>query len=246
VHYLADGDLTGPRHGRLYIVANDFDERGSFGGATPLHKAAERQVRRALQAVAALRDGGFPWWLDWLAAVLLALVLFRSSWRLLVHLYHAKRPRFARATPLVAQAGVAGRAAVLSDAVSPPALALLELQSALAEVLSETFGLPVKTRSSELVAEAARRGVLSGRLLERARGMLSSMRAAETAVVAGDVAAVTRAEVIAAAAVVDAVVAAVGADLSQLLGVDAGGDRPNRGAPGLVRQAQEPSEAKRG
>ena len=63
VHYLADGDATEARRGRLFIVANEFGEKGSFGGVTPLRKSVDRKINAALEALEELRSDGFPWWL---------------------------------------------------------------------------------------------------------------------------------------------------------------------------------------
>lgn len=214
VHYLADGDATDSRRGRLYIVANEFGERGSFGGVTPLRKSIDRKVEAALEAFQELRDDGFPWWLHVAIAALAALLVLWWVVRALVRLYTSRVPRFARSVPLVAQGGVAGRAAVLASDASPPALALLEIRSALVESLAAHFGVSEGTSDSELVERAAGQG--SGDLLQRARGMLESMRAAENAVVAGTPARVSRDEVKSAAEVTGRLLAAAGVDATRL------------------------------
>lgn len=222
VHYLADGDATDERDGRLIIVANDFDERGSFGGVTPLRKAIDRKVEAAVEVFEELRDDGFPWWLHVLVAALTALVLCTWVFRSLVRLYASRVPRYARPLPLVAQGGAAGRAAVLASDVSPPALALLEVKHALGEVLAQHLGRPPGTSVSNLLDEAAGAGVpseLGGRL----RDIVRSMRAAEDALVAGAPPRVGRAEVLEASRAVE--------ELFDALGIaDGGAPRPRRGA----------------
>ncbi|MCA9623531.1 MAG: DUF4350 domain-containing protein, partial [Myxococcales bacterium] len=195
VHYLADGDATEKRRGRLFIVANEFGEKGSFGGVTPLRKSIDRKIAALMEALADLRHNGFPWWLHMLVAAAAALAVLWWVLRSLVRMYKSRLPRFARAIPLVAQGGVAGRVAVLSSDVSPPALALLEIRSALVEALAHHLDMSEQTPPSLLIEELVRRGSLSTDLERRSRNMLGSMSAAETAVVAGAPAKVSDAEV---------------------------------------------------
>lgn len=213
VHYLADGDATDPRKGRLFIVANEFGERGSFGGVTPFRKTLDRKLRAMVEAFEGLRDDGFPWWLHVAVAAAVALLVLWWATRALGRLYKSRVPRFARSVPLVAQGGVAGRVAVLSSGASPPALALLELRSALSEALASHLGVSPQTSPGELVHEVQSRGKINASLAARIGEMLSSMRAAETAVVAGGSARVTRDEVKRAATVVEQLLEAAGVDI---------------------------------
>ncbi|RLB60215.1 MAG: DUF4350 domain-containing protein, partial [Deltaproteobacteria bacterium] len=213
VHYLADGDATDPRKGRLFVVANEFGERGSFGGVTPFRKTLDRKLRALAEAFEELRDEGFPWWLHVAVAAAVALLVLWWTVRVLGRLYQSRVPRFARAIPLVAQGGVAGRVAVLSSGASPPALALLELRSALAEALAQHLGVSSQTSPAELVQEVKRRDGLSAQLEGRITQMLSSMRAAETAVVAGGAQRVTRDEVKRAAGIVEQLLEGAGVEI---------------------------------
>jgi hypothetical protein len=213
VHYLADGDATEPRRGRLFILANEFGERGSFGGVTPLRKTIDRKIEALLEALSELRDNGFPWWLHMIVAALTAFVVVWWVLRSLVRLYKSRLPRFARAVPLVAQGGVAGRVAVLSSDVSPPALALLEVRSALVEALSAHLGMSTQTPASQLVAELERRHGLPSGMDQRLKNMLGRMGAAETAVVAGAPPKVGDDEVGAAAELVDGLLAHAGVEI---------------------------------
>jgi len=217
VHYLADGDATEPREGRLFIVANEFGEKGSFGGVTPLRKSIDRKLKAMAEAFEELRDHGFPWWLHVFVAALAGLMVLYWVSRSLVRLYKSRRPRFARETPLLAQGGVAGRVAVLSSPVSPPVLALLEMRDALREALSHHFRYEGRSDSppqaAKLVDELKRRGSMSEALELRAAQMLASMRAAEMALAASTPARVSRDEVSRAAVVVDELLAAAGVDI---------------------------------
>jgi len=213
VHYLADGDATEPRRGRLFILANEFGERGSFGGVTPLRKTIDRKIEALLEALHELRQNGFPWWLHMLVAAATAFVVVWWVLRSLVRMYKSRLPRFARAVPLVAQGGVAGRVAVLSSDVSPPALALLEVRSALVEALSSHLGMSTQTPPTQLVEELERREGLPSELGRRVRNMLSRMGAAETAVVAGAPPRVGDDEVGAAAELLDRVLSHAGVEI---------------------------------
>ncbi len=213
VVYLADGDATEPRHGRLFILANDFGEQNSFGGVTPLRKSIDRKIDAILDGFEELRDKGFPWWLHVIAAALAALFIAWWVLRSLVRLYKSRLPRFARAVPLVAQGGVAGRVAVLSSNVSPPALALLEVRSALTESLAHHFGLSEHLSPSQLVQRLRDEVGLSSELDQEASAVLTSMRDAETAVVTGTSARVSEDEVRRAAGVTERLLEVAGADI---------------------------------
>lgn len=213
VKYLADGDATEPRRGRLFVVANEFTEQSSFGGVTPLRKSIDRKLEALAEAFEELRDKGFPWWLHVAVASLAALLVLWWVLRSLVRLYRSRLPRFARAVPLVAQGGVAGRVAVLSSDVSPPALALLEVRSALTEALSLHFGLSEQLSPAQLVQRIRDDVGLSAELESEANAVLHTMRNAETAVVAGASAKVTEAEVRRAAGVTERLLEAAGVDV---------------------------------
>jgi len=192
VHYLADGDITEPRKGRLFILANAFGERGSFGGVTPLRKALDRKLRALVEAFEELRDQGFPWWLHVVVASLCALAILWWLTRAMLKLYRSRLPRFARATPLVAQGGVAGRVAVLSSSASPPALVLLELRSALVEALSYQLDMKDTAVAGKLIDELKRREGLEPELERSTMWVLGAMRAAERAIVGGTAPRVSR------------------------------------------------------
>ena len=44
VHYLVQGDRHGDGPGRLFVLANDFDERAGFGGVMPWRKTIDRRL----------------------------------------------------------------------------------------------------------------------------------------------------------------------------------------------------------
>lgn len=213
VKYLADGDATEPRRGRLFVVVNEFTEQSSFGGVTPLRKSIDRKIEALIEAFEELRDKGFPWWLHVVVASLAALLVLWWVLRSLVRLYRSRLPRFARAVPLVAQGGVAGRVAVLSSDVSPPALALLEVRSALTEALAHHFGTSEQLAPAQLVQRLRDEVGLSEDLDREANAVLHTMRNAENAVVAGASAKVSEAEVRRAAGVTERLLEAAGVDI---------------------------------
>lgn len=58
--YLVDEDGAQPHRGRLYIVANRFDEESSFGGETSLRKDFDAQLKALATAVEDARRDGLP------------------------------------------------------------------------------------------------------------------------------------------------------------------------------------------
>ena len=203
VRYLADGDSDAPRKGRLFIVANGFLQRGSFGGVTPLSKQMDRKLDQLLEGYRELRDDGFPWWLHLVVAAVAGLLLLWWAMRRLVRLYRARAPHFARHTPLVAQGGVSGRAAVLSSPASPPALALLELKSALREALSWELESPPSMSLSQLIQRAVDEAILPAHLVDELGRALRTMESAETAVLAESRARLSKADVLRVGRVVE-------------------------------------------
>ena len=213
IHYLADGDATEPRKGRLFIIANDFGERGSFGGVTPLRKTIDRKVEAVVDAFQDLRRDGFPWWLHIVAAALVALLVLWWVVKRLSKLYRLRLPRFARGVPLVAQGGLAGHVAVLSTKVAPPALALLEIRKALGDVLGDHLQLPRNSHPDELLRALHHRTSLSAGLQRDLRQLFGTMRGAEMAVVAGGGARILRKDVLHAWQVVERVIAEADIDV---------------------------------
>lgn len=196
VRYLADGEESRPRHGRLYILANTFDQRGSYGGVTPLRKTVDRRLAALMQGLRDVRNDGFPWWLHIFAAALTAVLILWWVMRVMVRMYQSRVPRFARGVPLVAQGGVPGRLAVLSSPASPPALAMLEMRSALTEVLAMRLAAAPSERSEVLVDRAERAGLLEPKLVVQLRAALRVMQRAEEAIVTGVATRFRRAEIL--------------------------------------------------
>lgn len=183
VRYLVDDDGPMLRKGRLFIVANRFDERGAFGGQTTLRKELDSALTSLAEALADARKNGFPPWLHVTLAVILvggaAAWAVRSSART----YKSPLPRYARRIPLIAQGGAAGRFAMLAAPSSARGLLLLELKSALFEAVTHRFALTAEPTPDVLVRHLAPHA--DAALLDDLRRVLETMSRTETAVVAG-------------------------------------------------------------
>lgn len=209
-HYLVDDDGNTRRQGRLFIVANRFTEEGTFGGQGTVLKDLASQSNVIAAAVReALRDG-FPPLAHLLLAAGAALGLAYWVSRAAARPYQSPVPRYARATPLVAQGGVAGRFAVLAAPSSPRSLTLLELKSALYEALRVRLGLGVEPTPDALAKMARQAGSLDESAYSALKEILAMMQQVETAVLAGRPARVSAADLRRAAEVVSRVLAACG------------------------------------
>ncbi|WP_437302012.1 DUF4350 domain-containing protein [Sorangium sp. So ce388] len=234
--YLVDEDGAQPRRGRLYVVANRFDEESSFGGETSLRKDFDEQLKALASAVEDARRDGLPGGALLALAALAGLGLAIWTARASARPYRSPLPRYARPTPLVAQGGAAGRFAVLAAPSSPRGLAFLELKNALFEALSVRFGLEPNPGQEAVARLVAREGALDERALSAFKEVLGTMYRVEASVVAGKPANVSRTALLHAADVVRKVLAACGAD----------GRKPPRGPhPGAPegRPTAPPSQA---
>ena len=155
--YLVENDAGVSRGGKLYILANDFSQKGHFGGSRGALAELSNLSDTLAEFATELEKNGLPGTLSLALAVLagggaLAWALNYSSRR-----YRRSLPRYVLAPPLVAQGGLAGRAAVLSAPTTDPALVLLELRSALSEALAHRLGLPRLASPEQIVAELGKR-----------------------------------------------------------------------------------------
>lgn len=210
--YLVDDDGPQRRQGRLFIVANKFSEEGAFGGKNSLRKDFDAQLKAIAAAVAEARRDGFPGWTHLALAALVALGLAWWVARSSARIYKSPLPRYARALPLIAQGGVAGRFAMLAAPSSPRSLAVLELKSALYEALTFKLGLTSEPAPDALAKMAQRAGSLDVRAYSALKEVLAIMQQVEAAVVAGRPASISRSELARVAGVVREVLAACDAD----------------------------------
>jgi hypothetical protein len=186
VDYLVEDDSWGDRGGKLYLFANDFQQRGSYEGRSTLAKRVQDQIDSVREQVAEIHQNGIPETAALLLAALVALATIGWVASTSTRPYRRTTPRFARRTDLVAQGGAAGRAALLAAPTTHRALAVLELKSALEEGLAERLGLPSGVVGTEIIAEIDRQQALSQPSSSLLRGLLAEMQRAEAAVVASE------------------------------------------------------------
>lgn len=184
IEYLVEDDGDTIRTGRLFLVANDFRQTGTYGGATSLGRELKEELEAFGDIIEQSREKGLPN----LVAILLSAILALGAilWAGLVasRTYKRLAPRYARSVPLVGQGGVAGRTAVLASPSTHRALALLELKSALEEGLCHRLGLDGRPSPANLRAEINRQEALSQRSSEDLTRLMAELADAETAVVA--------------------------------------------------------------
>jgi hypothetical protein len=183
VEYLVGDDSWGRRGGSLYIVVNDFTQRGSFGRSGGLTSAIEDRLEALEHLIAETRRDGLP---EPVAILLSALAAAGAAlWAVAAatRRYRRPAPRYARGTPLVAQGGLSGRAAVLSAETTHRALAVLELKSALEEAVRLRLDLPPTTSQKDLLIEIVRQEALSRRSSDSLKQLFGEMTQAENAVV---------------------------------------------------------------
>ncbi len=182
--YLVEDDEWGTRSGKLYLVANRFKQRGHYGGDGEFSDDIEDYVDGFKDLIEDTHRDGLP---DWAAMVLAAAVAIGAAAFMITvstKSYRGTVPRFARATPLIAQGGAAGRAAVLTAPTTHRALALMELKAALDEALSHRLGFASRPGRDELLRQLERQDVLQPDQRAEVAKLLSELERTESAVAA--------------------------------------------------------------
>jgi uncharacterized protein DUF4350 len=185
VRYLVDDDQWGPRQGRLVLVSNRFGEKGAYGNDSAFGREARDFVRSLREELAKVETAGLP-----RAALLALAVLLLAGLSVWVAGAAARRypkpvPRFARALGLLAQGGVAGRAAALAAPSTHRGLVLLEQKHALEEAVGALLGMPRVPMMGPMVEELERRRLVRADTLGRLKEALLYMAKVETAMATG-------------------------------------------------------------
>ncbi len=141
VRYATEDDSWGKRGGRLYMLANGFETKGTFGDDSPMANAASEVHRAMTGALDALERDGMPPLAMYLVAVALGIGVIVWTGAHAGRTHKLAMPRFVRPVPVVAQGGIAGHAAVLGAPRTSRALAVLELKSALEEDIATRLGM---------------------------------------------------------------------------------------------------------
>ncbi|MEZ4298891.1 MAG: DUF4350 domain-containing protein [Polyangiaceae bacterium] len=210
VRYLVDDDGPMLRKGRLYVVANRFDEHGAFGGQTTMRKELDSALSGLAEALAEARNNGFPAWMHVLLAVIVIAGAALWALRTAARTYKSPLPRYARRVPLLAQGGAAGRFAMLAAPSSARGLILLELKSALFENVARRFQLEGDPAPDVLLRLMA--GIADGALVSDLRRVLEHTSRVETAVLANQPPRVPLKALVEANAVIRRAIAACQAD----------------------------------
>jgi hypothetical protein len=155
--YLVENDAGASRGGKLYIVANEFGQKGHFGGTRGALGELSNVSDTLAEFASELEKNGLPGTLALILAVMASAGALAWAVSFSSRLYKRSVPRYALAPLLVAQGGLAGRAAVLSAPTTDPALVLLELRSALTEALTHLLGLSRLASPEQILAELARK-----------------------------------------------------------------------------------------
>lgn len=149
VEYLVEDDSWGARGGALYILSNRLDQAGHFGRAEGLSGQLSQALSSASDALAALHQDGLPSPLALALGALTAVAALTWSGLSALRRHRQNQPRHALPTPLLAQGGIPGRAAVLAAATTDRALVVVELDALLTEELALHAGLPAGTSAAE-------------------------------------------------------------------------------------------------
>ncbi len=151
VRYLVEDDSWGRRGGRLFIVANDFGQVSDPAGSGTTRLGFRDSLERLERAM----KEGFSAQTLWILAILVGFVVLHWSYRHGIRRMPRRRPRYTLPTPLVAQGGWPGRAAVLMAPTTHRALPLLELKAGLEERLACALELD-PSPSPESILETVR------------------------------------------------------------------------------------------
>lgn len=127
--------------GKIWIVANDFEQLGHYGEDEPLLEQLKRELEEAAQAMGAMDEAGMPPAMATFLAALLALMIVSREYKGNLRVPRLPYYSFARPPLLAAQTGLGARADVLGSKNAHPILALMELDAALRETAARRLGV---------------------------------------------------------------------------------------------------------
>lgn len=185
IDYLVAGDEWGPRGGKVFVLANHFNQTGHFGEREHWLDELEQKVRDVSAELKLWREDGVPdrvaWGLAWLFALACGAWLIAHAART----YRPIVPRYARPIPAAAQGGVAGRASVLAAPSTSGALPLLELKAALQEILGQRLQPAGPVPLDQLPRRLREGGFLSAKDCDLVQRLAVRLRQVEQSVVRG-------------------------------------------------------------
>jgi len=134
--------LTSPEQpGKLWIVANHFEQIGHYGEEESLLDRLRRHLEEAQRSLGTIAEEGIPPLLATLMAALLAAWVAFSQARGNLQFSRMVGQSFARAPLMAAQTGLGARADILGSRQANPILALMELDAALRETATRYLGV---------------------------------------------------------------------------------------------------------
>jgi hypothetical protein len=184
IEYLVEDDTWGSRGGALYILSNRLDQGGHFGRSEGLRGQLSQAASSAAEALTTVHQEGLP---PPAALALAAIVSIAAlGWSSLhaMRRYRPSQPRHALPTPLLAQGGVPGRAAVLSAPSTDRALVLAELDTLLREELCVRARVPLGTSPEEALSALEAEGTPATQI-RTARSLLAFGKRAREAILRG-------------------------------------------------------------
>lgn len=182
IHYTLEEDAWGARGGKLYVLAGDFTQQGTYGESDARSELASR-VHALLDKVA---QQGIPKEAQLGIAIALACSVVLWVLRRASKTYHREVPRYASPTPVFAQGGVAGHTALISRKTPlSNALAMVEWKRALEEKAALSFGIATPPSTEKLLALVDDHSFLSREEREQLRKILLRMSEVETLLLSG-------------------------------------------------------------
>jgi hypothetical protein len=196
VRYLAQDPTEAGRGGRLLILSNRFSERGSFAGVTGLSSEISSRLETLSEEFERLVQNGLSGAVGWALAALLALGIGLWTTSVASRSYRPRTPSFARPLPLLAQGGLAGRAALLAQPGTPLSLSALELKSAIEEQLARELGFRERLSEAALLEQVSAQRALDANGQKRLQALLLQLSRVETLVVARQPIGLTRRDIV--------------------------------------------------